>query len=212
MPQGTPAVLNSTNVVPVAVSIFIFLMYSLITLIDTNTAIREFAVGGEPVSSFKFLYSYLAGLYTYFLKITTSLFTLYLLVTIIRVGIVVIFNIFRPTGSGVSANSIAQDYQNDMFSKVKHAMRDNGVWIFGLYLMDRFLVFFLAYSPILFVLILLMYSIRIYNSKKIIAMTDTDKRTRVVNTMHNQTMFFFVFTIVTIIAYFIYQYTLLLRD
>lgn len=204
MPLGSTIVFQADNIIPVAVSIFLFLMYTLITLIDTNTAIREFAVGGEPVSSFKFLYSYLAGLYTYFLKLTTSLFTLYLLLTMIRVAIVVIFNIFKPVDAGSSANAMAQAYQGDMFSKVKEAMRNNGLWIFGLYMVERFLVFFLAYSPILFLLILLVYSAKIYNAKKIAAMDDPEKRTRVVATFHNQTFFFLVMCVVVVIAYFIY--------
>lgn len=204
MPLGSSIVFHPDNIIPVVVSIFLFLMYTLITLIDTNTAIREFAVGGEAVSSFKFLYSYLAGLYTYFLKLTTSLFTLYLLLTMIRVAIVVIFNIFRPVDSASSANAEALAYQGDMFSKVKEAMRNNGLWIFGLYMVERFLVFFLAYSPILFLLILVVYSAKIYNQKKIIAMDDPEKRTRVVSTLHSQTFFFLVMCILLVISYFVY--------
>lgn len=196
------------NMIPVAVSIFIFLMYTITTLIDTNSAIKEFAITGEPVNSFKFLYSYLAGFFTYFLKITASLFSLYLLLTLVRIAIVVIFNVFRPIGSPDAAS----EFKIDMFTKVKQAMKNNGVWIFGLYMLERFLVFFLAYAPLLFVLLLAMYATKIYVPKRMRAMQEDEKVTQSMLTLHNQTMFFLVLCVLMVLFYFVYTYTTHMRD
>lgn len=200
-------VYNTNNIIPVAVSIFIFLMYTITTLIDTNTAVKEFYVGSEPVGAFKFIYAYLAGFFTYFLKITSSLFTLYMLLTLVRIAIVVVFNVFRPLGSP----DAAAEFRADIFTKVKHAMKNNGLWIFGLYMLERFLVFFLAYSPLLFVLVLILYAAKIYRSKSLRAMEDQEKVTKAILTMHNQTMFFLVSCILIVLFYFVFTYSQIMR-
>lgn len=194
--------LITNTVIPVVISIFLFILYTLTTLMDTNTAIKEFIIGGEAVSSFKFLYSYLAGFFTYFLKITASLFTIYLLLTVIRIAIIVIFNVFQP----INTLDNAVRFKADLFEKIKHALSNNGLWVFGLYTLDRFLVFFLAYAPLLFMLVLIFYAMRIYKPDRIKAMDDEELATRSINTFHSQTMFFLMLCILIMLCYYMYVF------
>ena len=194
---------DKVNYTPMIVSIALFFLYMLVTIVDINTAIKEFAISDGAVSSFKFLYSYIAGFVMFFIKITISLFTLYLLLTIIRISIVIIFNVFRP----VAESSLGRaEFQQDLFTKVKHAISNNALWVFGIYFMEKFIGIFMALTPILFTLIILTYSIRVYISKRVATMQDQEKVVRVMGTLHNQTMFFMVFCIFSTFIYFVQRF------
>jgi hypothetical protein len=197
---------NPHNVIPLVISILLFVLYVVITLIDTNIFIKEYGIGDEVIGTGKFLYSYVAGYFVFFLKLATSMMTLYILLSLIRIAIVAIFNIFRPIALGGAG---ADDFKGTIFGKVKTALKNNALWILGIYMFERFLMSFIIYAPILILLIIIGYGWRIYNYKSLKELEELEQNEevlRALKTTHNHMMFLLSIFVSILIIYIVGVY------
>lgn len=185
----------------VFISIALFVLYAIITLMDTHFYIKDMGIGDQIISTGKFIYSYMAGYFAFFLKVTVALASLWILLSIIRVAIIVIFNIFKPVslgGSGVS------EFNKSMSSKIATGLKDNAVWILGFCMVEKFVMTFAAFGPVLFLFITLTYGIRIYNEKSLKRQDEEgDKEVvlKAINTTHHHMMMLLSLVVTSIIVY-----------
>ena len=196
---------NPDNAAPVIVSILLFILQSIVALIDTNTIVKDIGIGDSVITRGKFLYSYISGYFTYFLKVTVLLFTLYVLLTIIRAAIVTIFNIIKPLSSG-SAAQMDADLRGSMFQKLKEALKENAMWLMGIYFIDMFIYAFVVFGPLIFFFIIVGYCIIIYDPRSLRKMEEdgeNEKALQILNTIHHHIMFFLTICIAILIIYMI---------
>ena len=196
---------NGDNAVIVIISICLFILNTILALIDTNTYIKDIGIGDRVISKGKFLYSYIGGYFTYFLKLTIMIFTLYILLTFIRIAVVTVFNIMKPL-SGDGASDMTKGLAKNLFEKYKEAIKNNALWLMGMYFIDMFLMSFLVFCPILIFLLILGFSILIYENKSMKDMEDNgenEKALQILNTVHHHMMFFMSICIAIIILYII---------
>lgn len=195
------------NVGIIFVSVALFVLQTVLALMDTNTFIKDFGVGDATdsiISKARFYYSYFAGYMTYFLKLTVSLFSLLILLTVIRAGVLAIWNILRPVQAGKG-----DEFRGSMYSMLKIAAKSNALWVLGVYHMERFFKTFLVFSPLLILLITLGFSIFLYERKSLEEMKDEENIQRVhnvLNTLHHHNMFFLVFAVFAVIIYIVSNY------
>jgi hypothetical protein len=195
---------NPYNTLPILVSIVLFCLQTVLALIDANTYIKDSGIADTVISKGKFLYSYIAGYFTYILRLTVQAFSLYILLTIIRIAIVTIFNILRPlTGGGQGAD----EFRGSLFYKLKVALKNNALWILGFYLLDMFFIAFFVFGPLLILFITIGFAALIYNPQDIKRIDEeegeTEKAMKMLNTVHHQMMFFITLLVVMLIMYII---------
>lgn len=189
-------------------SVALFVLQSVLALMDTNTFIKEFGVADATdtlITKARFYYSYFAGYMTYFLKLTVSLFSLLILLTVIRAGILAIWSILRP----IQGNK-TDEFRGSMYSMLKIAAKNNALWVLGVYHMDRFFTNALVFTPLLILLITLGFCIFIYERKSLEKNKDEDNDIQrvhnILNTMHHHHMFFLVFVVFAVIIYVVSNY------
>jgi hypothetical protein len=196
---------NGDNATAVVISIVLFILNTIVALIDTNTYIKDSGIGDRVISKGKFLYSYIGGYFTYFLKITVMIFTLYILLTIIRIAVITIFNIMKPL-SGDGAAGMSSSLSKTLFDKYKEALKDNALWLMGIYFIDMFLVVFVVFAPLLIFFIILGFSILIYENGSMKDMEDNgenEKALQILNTVHHHMMFIISICVAILILYMI---------
>jgi hypothetical protein len=189
------------NAIPVVTSMFLFIMYTVITLMDANEYIKELGIGDNVISTGKFIYTYIAGYFTYILKTTVSMISIWVLLSIVRVALVVIFNIFRPVALGGAG---AADFSKSMSGKIGTALKNNALWILGFFMINKFLVTFLAYGPIFVLLITFAYGIRIYNYETLRRQEkdgETEPALRALMTTHHHMMITLSLFVIMLIGY-----------
>lgn len=180
---------NPDNAIPVLVSIVLFTLQTVIALIDTNTYIKDIGIGDTVISKGKFYYSYISGYMTYFLKLTMSMLSLYILLSLIRIAIVTILNILRPFGANFKAT---EEFKQTIFFKLKVALKNNALWILGMYFIEKFFMMFLLWIPLLIALITLGYAFFVYPQEPMKAYEDNGDNEIALqngNTIHSHMMF-----------------------
>lgn len=202
------------NAIPIIVSVLLFILYGVITMMDTNIFIKEYGIGDEVIGIGKFLYSYVAGYFTFFLKLVTSMLTLYVLLSIIRVSVIVIFNVLRPVALGGAGE---EDFKGSIFGKAKTALKNNALWILGIYLVDKFIISFVFTAPVLLFLMLIGFALRLYNYNFLMDLKDNDENEealRILGTTHHHMMFLLsvIFAIVVIYIFGIYVFTFNIKN
>jgi preprotein translocase subunit SecG len=196
---------NGDNATIVVISILLFILNTIVALIDTNTYIKDMGIGDRVISKGKFLYSYIGGYFTYFLKITVMIFTLYILLTIIRIAVITVFNIMKPL-SGDGASSMSDGLAQTLFDKYKESLKDNALWLMGIYFIDMFIMAFVVFAPLLIFFIILGFSILIYENKSMKDLEDegkNEKALQILNTVHHHMMFFISICVAILILYMI---------
>lgn len=191
------------NAIPMIISIVLFSLQSVVGMMDTHTYLLEGDIGEGVVSRGRLLYSYFVGYITYILKVTSMLFSLYILLTIVRVGVVVVFNMLVPLGS---SGSMADKFKGALFDKFKEAIKGNLVWFMGIYLIDNFLKSFFVFAPLLVFVTLAGFAIFVYNPESMRRYEENDENEKaraVVNTVHHHVMFYLGFVVVVLIVYMI---------
>lgn len=194
---------NPDHAIPILVSILLFILQTIVALIDTSTYIKDIGIGDRVISRGKFLYSYIGGYFTYFLKVTVMLFSLFILLTVIRSAVVTIFNIIRPL-VGEGAASMEASLRGSMYDKLKEALKENALWLMGIYFIDMFIFAFTIFGPLFFFFIILGFSILIYDVgglKELEENGENEKALQVLNTVHHHMMFFMSICIAILIIY-----------
>lgn len=195
---------NPDNTIPILISIVLFSLQTILALIDANSYIKDAGIADTVISKGKFLFSYIAGYFTYILRLTVQAFSLYILLTVIRIAIVTIFNILRPlTGGGKGAD----EFRGSLFYKLKVALKNNALWILGFYMLDMFLMAFFVFGPLLIIFIIIGFAVLIYNPSAIKRVDEeegeTEKAMKMLNTIHHHMMFFISLVVVMLIMYII---------
>lgn len=199
LPDDMPIIYEPENALPLIISCVLFFLYTILTLIDTNTLVKDSGIANEVISRGKFFYSYLMGHFTYFFKLTFTLFKLWILVSLIRAGILIIFNLLKPFGVGQSANAAEADFKGSMYMLIKESLNNNTFWILGLYKMELSYRTYLLFAPLLFFGVLIGYSILIYDTKKLREfeeVSEEEEVLQVLNTYHSHTFFLLVLLVI----------------
>jgi len=203
---------NADNAIPILVSIVLFTLQTVLALIDTNTYIKDMGIIDTVISKGKFLYSYVAGFYTYFIKLAIQMVSLFILISIIRVLVVTIFNLLRPlSSSAIGANQ----FESTMFGKLKEALKNNILWLLGIYLIDRFMASFMVYGPVLLLFAIMGFSLIIYYPKGIQPLMEDgedESAIQMLNTYHHHMMFFMSLVTTTLILYILSCYVLMFTN
>lgn len=187
----------------VFVAVFLYILQTIITLLDTNTYIKEVGIsniGDSIISKAKFYLSYFSGYITYFLKTVVGLIGLWILLTVIRCAFVVIFNIAKPLGEGAK---LMEEFRGTMFQKLKTAMKDNATLILGMMFIDRFFVKFLVFGTSLLLVLMVGMAFFLYERKALMVMLEDNDIERVqstLNTIHHHCMFFLMILIIVLIV------------
>jgi hypothetical protein len=194
---------DPVNVQKILVSVALFTLQSVLALIDTNTYIKDFGVADATdsiITKGRFYYSYFAGFMTFFLKLSVSLISLFILITVIRAGIVGIWNIMRPI-----KGTQEDEFRGSIYSLFKIAAKSNMLYILGIYHLEGFWRTFLIYSPIIILFITLGYALFVYERKALEETRDSEgdlpKVHSILNTLHHHHMFFIVIVVFILIFY-----------
>ena len=205
-----PNLYDIGNAWPMIISVALFILQTIISLIDTNMYIKDAGIsnlGDSIVSKAKFYMSYISGYITYILKTSVSLFGLWVLLSVIRASIVVIFNLVIPVGEGAS---LAQEFRGTMFYKLKVALKSNAMFIFGMFFIDKFFVKFLVFGTVIMLLSLVGVAFFMYERKQLITMLEDgelEKTQRILNTMHHHMMFYIMCLVIIIITSIVRTYS-----
>lgn len=200
-------IFNPDYIIQICMSILLFSLYTLTTLMDTNTAIKESGIVEKPVSKFKLIYTYFAALITYFIRVTILILSIFIIISIIRTSIIVIFNIIKPPKNNIetSAKDIEENYKQDIFDKIQNGIKDNSIWTLGLYQIPLFIPVMLIIAPLLFILSNLGYILFIYNTKTIRENSEEEK-IKILGTLNKILFFIIIIVIVQIIIQFTNMY------
>lgn len=170
---------------------------------DINSYIKDFGIADGTISKGRFLYTYVAGFFTYLIKISMSLLSIYMLLSVIRcVLVVAFFIIFVGVDSPMTVGKILFD-----------ALKDNTFYVFSVYRMESFVQLLLITAPIMVLLTLAGFAIMIYNSDALQELEDSDQLPRtlnILNTMHHHMMFFLSSVIALAITGLVIAYVVIL--
>ncbi len=190
------------------VSATLFLLYSIINLIDLNGYIKEFNildVASTPRG--RFVFAYMGGYFMFILKVVLALLTLFILLLIIRIAVSTLIYVFTAIkkekqvgGAGPLASKLAADVMN----KVQEAVSSNMRWLLGFITCKPFIIIFLVIVPIFLFFVLLAYSM-FYNPEHIQEVNMTEAP-RIMLTHHGFFMFLIssIFTISFIYAVYLW--------
>lgn len=205
-----PNLYDVNNVYPILTSILIFILQTVLTLLDTNSYVKEVGIsnmGDSIISKAKFYLSYFSGYITYVLKTIVGLVGLWVLLTVIRCSFVIIFNLAQPLAEGAK---LAEEFRGSMFYKLRVAMQSNAMYVLGMMFIDRFFAKFLIFGPLLILLAMVGISFFMYERKAMLTMLEEgelDKAQGILNTMHHHCMFFLMIVIIVIIVSVVRTYT-----
>lgn len=170
------------QLVRIITSITMFTMYSMAILMETNNFMRDVGLSEQAVGGGKLVYSTFAGYFTWFLKVGLSMVTLWGLLTVIRVAIRGVIEIFKPEKA-----SNAQ-----IASVVRYNTSDTLYWTLGIFLIDKTLMMICFYAPIILICTMIPYCVFVYNKSAYVRMEQTEDDNRKVsgalNTMHHHIM------------------------
>ena len=173
------------------VSAILFLLYSVINLIDTSSYIKDYNIldiNSTPRG--RLVYAYMSGYFMFILKAVLALVTLFVLILIIRIAVATLIHIFtaikkkkQKGGAGMIASSMVEG----TMGKVEEAVHSNIRWFLAFVTSKPFIIVFLVIIPIFLFFVLLAYS-RFYNPEHI-KETSLDKAPRIMGTHHAFLMF-----------------------
>jgi hypothetical protein len=169
-------------------SAVLFLLYSIINLIDINGYIKNYNIlDVDSVSRGTMVYAYMSGYFMFVLKVVIALVTLFILTLIIRIAVATVIRIFTPKKQSGGASIIMQGAASDMTNKVAEAVTSNMRYLLAFITSPSFIVIFLVIVPIFLFFALLGYS-RFYNQEHI-KQENSNEAPRIMTTHHNFLLF-----------------------
>lgn len=180
----------------------LFLLYSVINLIDMNGYIKDFNIlDVGTCTRATMIYAYIAGYYMFLLKVIIALVTLFILTLIIRIAVSTIIDIFAPkpgqAGGAAAIHAGAIASANLMSVEV---VRSNLKYILGYITLRTFVILFLVIIPIFLFFAIFAYS-KFYNQEHIQS-ENNNEAPKIMSTHHN----FLIYLIVSLFAItFIYS-------
>jgi hypothetical protein len=173
------------NAPAVMISIVLFLLHTILGLLDANTYVQEIIEEDEAISGIKMFYSYIYGYIMFFIKAGVSMFTLWVLISVIMVGFVLAFSLLKPAGG---------NFGDALFEKFINSLKNNAVYVLGIFMIKRALSILVILGPVTFLLILICFTAFLYKKNKI-PKTYPDKE-YITKTYHNHLMMLMSFIIV----------------
>ena len=194
---------KSENLAPIITSITLFTLYSLAGLMEANMFMKDIGLGDASVSSAKLAYSIVATWFTWFLKVCLSLITIWALITVIRVSVSGIIEIFGKSMTSPGA----------LKGVVQNGTESMTLWILGIFFLDNIMVFFGAMAPFSLLMLMIPYCIMVYSEKRMKRVEEEESSDRVksvLNTMHHHVMMILsviiMFIIINVTMNYIIQY------
>jgi hypothetical protein len=196
-------VYNKDNAVAVIFSMGLFFLYVLVALMETYIVQQDYGVGTSIVTRVKFILTYTFGHYLFFMKITMLLIGLYLLLTIIRIVVVITFNLLAPTGTKSSFFATNAAFQGGIFEKVVYIMINNALWLMSFYVLENFMKIMVVTIPIIMLFASVSYAINMYHGDKLRQLSATEQAAAL-GTMHHEMYFTEVMFVIGAVAYLVY--------
>ena len=187
----------------------LFSLYTILSLIDVNGIIKSYNILDiDNTSRSTIIFAYIGGYYMFILKLIIYLLTLFILVTIIRIGVVVILSMFKQqlkTGGG--ASEIKAQYGGAISDIIQAAVLDNLKIFLGFFSVPKLSYFIFIF----FVLIPLMYLFSLYTitsmyDQKRLQNESQEHITSILNTHHHNLLFIMSCFIVIGILYMLIRY------
>lgn len=181
---------NSTHIRAFAFSGILFLLYSILVLMDSGKYVMSFNVlDVSQTTRGSLIYSYFSAYVMFVLKVLVLLITIFILILIIRIIISTILHIFTPEKqSGGGINEMRAGALRDHSNKIMEAVYSTMRWMLGFIISSNFIIIFLILTPLFLYFALTAY-VRYYNQENIMAQ-NKDNSSRIMMTHHNFLMFF----------------------
>lgn len=161
---------NSLYIKAFFVSATLFLLYSVINLIEMDKFIKDFNILDiAQTPRGRFIYSYVSGYFMFVLKVILSLVTLFILLLIIRIAVaalIFVFTAIKKKKQEGGASAIADALKKAVMDKVEQAVTSNMRILLGFVTSKPFIIIFLVIVPIFLFFVTLAYSM-FYNPEHI---------------------------------------------
>lgn len=196
------AIYTAKNFPKVVVSMTLFSLYTIITLMETNLFIKDIGIGDSVISSGKLFYSLIAGYLSWFFKMGLSLLTLWVVLSAILTAVIGIINIFRSTKE-------AAQYEASYAKGVRGAMTLMAYSILSMYMIEGCIPMFAGFVPVVFLMLVFGFCILVYQYaplKKLEDQGQEAKALRCLNTVHHHYMMFISLMISCVVVYMINTY------
>ena len=185
----------------------LFILYTILTLIDVNDIIKSYNVldlGSTTRGTM--VYSYISGYYIFVLKLLITILTVFVLVTIIRISVVVVLSLFklRIQMQGGGATEIKRSYEGGSDDLIMAAVNSNFKLFLGFFTvpsMAYFIFIFLVLLPLLLFFAILAI-VQFYDKPRIQSeVTESVHTASILNTNHHYLMFIISALITTALIY-----------
>jgi len=204
---------SATALMAVMLSATLFLLYSVINLIDMNGYIKNFNV--LDVGTYDkgtMIYAYIAGYYMFLLKVIIALVTLFILTLILRVAVSTIVDVFTPkpnsqSGGAAEIHAGAAESANLMKNEV---VRSNLKYILGFTILKSFVILFLILIPLFLFFTLFAYS-KFYNQQHV-QNNNKDNAPKIMLTHHNFLIYLIVCLFIITFIYSVYLWFKISKD
>lgn len=188
----------------VILSMSLFLLYTIVTLMETDMFIRDIGIGDYIISNGKLFYSVFAGYYSWFLKIALSMVVLWSLISAVRVAIVGIMSVFNPADS-------SDDVKLSFKKKLYDALIHTSYATLGYFLVEDSLILTILFAPIIVMGVLASYCLIMYDVPSLKDLDRKGKNNQVLqclNTSHHICMISITILILTLYIYVLSKYFL----
>jgi len=191
----------------------LFLLYSVINLIEMNGYIKNFNIlDVSTCNRGTIIYAYLAGYYMFLLKVIIALVTLFILTLIIRIAISTIVNIFttKPESQSGGASQIQKGAAESANLMKVEVVRTNLKYILGFAILKTFVILFLIFIPLFLFFALFAYS-RFFNQQHIIR-DNNNEAPKIMLTHHNFLIYLIVCLFIITFVYSIFLWFKTTKD
>jgi hypothetical protein len=196
---------SPTALMAVMLSATLFLLYSIINLIDMNGYIKNFNI--LDVGTYDrgtMIYAYIAGYYMFLLKVIIALITLFILTLILRITVSTIMDVFTQksnlqSGGAAQIQAGAAESVNLMKNEV---VRSNLKYILGFTILKSFVILFLIIIPLFLFFALFAYT-KFYDQEQV-QNHDKNNAPKIMLTHHNFLIYLIVSLFIITFIYSIY--------
>jgi hypothetical protein len=184
----------------------LFLLYSVINLIDMNGYIKNFNILDVGTSTrAMMIYAYISGYYMFLLKVVIALVTLFILTLIIRIAVSTIIDIFsnKKDQSGGAAEIHAGAIASAHLMSVE-VVRSNLKYILGYITLNTFVILYLIIIPVFLFFGIFAY-LKFYNQEHVQS-ENNNEAPRIMATHHNFLVYLIVSLFTITFLYSIYMW------
>lgn len=170
----------------------LFILYMILTLIDINDTIKSYNILDiDNTTRGTMVYAYLSGYFMFVLKLIIAILTIFVLVTIIRISIIVVFSVLK----NLTFQSGGRKYyqlggEGEAEDLIKTAVTSNFRLFFGFFTVPDlayFIVLYLVIIPLVFLFFL--YTIVKFYDQNQIEKENKNEAANILNTNHHYILF-----------------------